>query len=184
MDVPFTYDDAESPRVGDNSLTVLISLAHAQKEKEEELAAAEKEVKRIKQELTHISEVQLPELMDELRMPEFKTEDGLKVSVSEIIRASMGRSEEEKNKALDWLEAHGHEKLIKRTVEVPFSRKQQDQALKLRDALINEGHYAVFSRKVEPSTLRSFVIEELRSGNNIPLELFKVQRSRRAKVEQ
>ncbi len=95
----------------------------------------------------------------------------------------MGRSDEEKDQALNWLEANGHGALIKRTVEVPFGRGSDQKAIELKDSLREQGMKAVFERKVESATLRAFVSEKLEGGEEIPLDLFKVVRDRRAKVE-
>lgn len=177
------YDETAAPEAGDNSIGALRTLARAQKQAEARVAQLEEELSNAKEDLKQISEVKLPELMDELGIPTFQTKDGLKITIKETIRVSMGRSDEEKAAALDWLDAHGHGALIKRTVEVPFSRGKDSEAQNLATTLRSDGFRAVFERRVENPTLRSFVTEKLENGEEVPLDLFKVLRDRRAKVE-
>lgn len=179
----YNYDEEDKIESGDNSLGAIRALAQEQKEAEAEVARCETALQKAKDNLRTISEQKLPELMDELGIPEFKTADGLKVTIKETIRASMGRSEDEKERALNWLDEHGHGALIKRTIEVPFARGKDEEARKLRDNLRGEGLRATFQRKVESSTLRSFVSEQLESGEDIPLDIFKVVRDRKSKVD-
>jgi hypothetical protein len=177
------YQDGEESGIGSNSLASLRELAIRQKELELEVERNREELRASEERLRVISEQTLPEMMDELGVPEFKTSDGLTIKIKETIRASMGKTEKEKNDALRWLEQNGHGAMIKRTVEVPFNKGQEDQARELEAKLQGEGLRSSFSKKVEPSTLRAFVIECLENGQDIPLDLFKVFRQRSSKVE-
>lgn len=181
MDLEF--DEEDIGVVGDNALSMLRSLAIQQKDCEVKVAQCEQELAAAKEELRQVSEVQLPELLDELGMEEFTTKEGLKIKVKEVIRASMGRSDEEKERALNWLDENGFGAIIKRTVEVPFNRGADNEAKQLRDELRKDGLRASFSRKVEPSTLRAFIVEKLTDGEEIPLDIFKVFRDRKTQVE-
>ena len=179
----YDYSEYEDAPSGDNAMAALRDLAMQQKEAEAEVARCEDALKDAKETLRAISEQKLPELMDELGIPTFATKDGLKISIRETVHASMGRSDAEKERGLDWLETHGHGAIIKRTVEVPFGRGQDQEANSLRDDLRSKGLRATFERRVESATLRAFVTEMLESGADIPLETFKVHRSRQSKVE-
>lgn len=178
-------DDLEAPYSGDNSLGLLRSLAAEQRAEELEVGRLERELVEAKERLRIISEVRLPEAMDEVGVPEFSTVDGLKIKIKEVVRTSMGGNEVEKAQALDWLEKNGHGRLIKRVLEVPFGagEAQQKRARSLQADLVDQGLSASFERKVEPSTLRAFVVEMLAEGRDIPLETFKVLRQRRAQIE-
>lgn len=177
------YSDYSGSELGENALASLRDLALQQHNAELEVAMAEAALTQARERLRLISEVKLPEMMDELGVPEFKTKDGLKISIKENIYTSMGRSDEEKAAALDWLESNGHGHLIKRTVEVPFSKGQDKDAIELEQSLRDQGRRAAFRRKVEPMTLKSFVVEKLEAGTEIPLDVFKVTRMRTSRVD-
>ncbi len=178
-------EDVEVPHSGDNSLGLLRSLAAEQRAAEMEVARLERELVEAKEHLRDVSEVRLPEAMDEVGVPEFSTVDGLKIKIQEVVRTSMGSNEVEKARALDWLEENGHGKLIKRVLEVPFGagKSQYDRARSIQADLVDQGLHASFERKVEPSTLKAFIVEMLGEGREVPLETFKVLRQRRAKIE-
>lgn len=179
----YDYGADAQEQTGDNAMAELRHLALQQKEAEAEVARLEEALVVAKESLRYISEVRLPELMDELGIPTFSTADGLKITIKETLRASMGRSDDEKDEALDWLEKNGHGALIKRTVEVPFPRGGDEEAIALREQLKQSGKRAVFARRVESATLRAFLKECLEGGVDIPLDLFRVVRDRRAKVD-
>jgi len=172
----------EEDRDGSNAVAALRALAVQQHEAEMAVAMAELALQEAKENLRVISEQKLPEMMEELGIPYFETKDGLKIEVRETVHVYMGRSSEEKSAALDWLEDNGHGHIIKRTVEVPFAKGQDEDARRLAEDLISEGRRATFARKVEPMTLKAFVTERLESGEDIPLELFKVHRPKSSKV--
>ena len=185
-EVMYDYgDDAVAAPSGDNSLGMLRSLAGEQRALEQDVARLERELVEAKERLRQVSEVRLPEAMEELGVPEFSTIDGLRIKIKEVVRASMGSGELEKSRALDWLEQNGHGKLIKRVLEVPFGsgQDQYDRARGLQADLLDKGLHASFERKVESSTLRAFVTEMLAQGRDIPLDVFKVLRQRRAQIE-
>lgn len=173
----------EDTRPGDNSLAALRALAVSCKEAELRVQQLEIDLAKAKEEYELLADRQLPELMDELGIPSFETKDGLKISIKETVRASMGRSDAEKARALDWLDRNGFGAIVKRTVEVPFSRDSQQDAEELANELVESGYEASFSRKVESSTLRAFIVERLQAGEEVPMDLFKVFRDRRARVE-
>lgn len=178
------YDETVAdPGAGDNSLSALRFWARAQKDAELEVARLTTELSVANERLREISEEKLPELMDELGIPSFSTTDGMKITVREVIRASLGRTDEEKARAIKWLEDNGHGAIVKRTVEIPFMRDQETQAMELRKDLKEKGYPVSFDRRVENSTLRAFVTECLEAGEDIPLDIIKVHRDRRTKVE-
>lgn len=172
----------EEDRDSSNSLAALRSLAEQQREAELAVAVAEAVLAEAKENLRVISEQKLPELMEELGIPYFKTSDGLEIQIKETVHVSMGKTPQEKEAALDWLEENGHGHLIKRTVEVPFGKGQDAKAEELASELQREGLRASFARKVEPMTLKAFVTERLEAGEEVPLDKFKVHRPKTSRV--
>ena len=153
----------------------------------EEQARAEAKVKRIeadlneaREQLKDLAERQVPELMDQIGIPEFKTNSGLSIKIAETIRASIPKARAPE--AFSWLKNNGHAAMIKRLVSVAFGKGEDDQAEELRLKLAKD--YEVDDvASVHPSTLSAFVREKLSEGEDIPLDLLGVHRQRVAKIE-
>lgn len=155
----------------------------------DELAGAEAEAERLEQQLqaakqriTDLSERQIPEMMDALGMAQFVTKSGFKIDIRRTIRASIPVSSREA--AYQWLEDNGHGALIKRNIVVGFSRDQEQEAGALRNDLSERFENVREDRKVEPSTLRAFIGEQLENGVAVPLELFGAWEQRIARITQ
>lgn len=176
------YSEFKDEMTGDNALAALRAMAEEQHEAELAVGIAEAQLVEAKDRLRVISEQKLPELMEELGVPYFETSDGLKIEIKESTHVSMGKTPEEKNEALDWLEKNGHGHLIKRTVEVPFGKGMEKDASELVQELNRVGRRASYARKVEPMTLKAFVVERLKAGEEVPLELFHVHQPKSSKV--
>jgi hypothetical protein len=75
--------------------------------------------------------------------------------------------------------------LIKREVKVEFGKDQEEWAQELERELKGWKHplKVDVKRGVHPSTLASFVTEQLQEGVEIPLDTFGVYRQRAAKIE-
>lgn len=127
-----------------------------------------------------LAERQMPELFEQLGVTELKMSDGLKVLVKEKIRASIPQKHREE--AMAWLEEHGHAALIKRTLVAAFNRDQQESAAQAMEVLTKMFRNVKQDRKVEPSTLRSWVKQQLEAGEELPLDLFGVFRQNEAQV--
>lgn len=156
-------------------------LAERQARTQSDIAILEASLDAKKRELKQISEVAIPELMDELGVSGFTTATGLKISVRETIRAAIPKNKTEE--AIRWLEANGHSSLVKRKVSVNFGKGEDDTAQELLETL-NEKHLPFDdSATVHPSTLSAFVREMLADGEDLPLELLGVFRQRVTEVQ-
>lgn len=168
---------------GDNVLARISGLALDQKEAEAEVARCEEALKKAQEKLRDIAEHQLPALMDEAEVKECTTKDGIKVKIVEKIRGSIPAATAEK--AFAWLEEHNHGKLIKREFKIEFSKGDEAWAKKFEADLRKRKKPLKFDikRGVHPSTLASFVTEQLQEGVDIPLDTFGVFRQRSAKID-
>jgi len=72
--------------------------------------------------------------------------------------------------------------LIKRNISVAFSRDQEVIAHELEAQLGARFENVRTDRKVEPSTLRSWIGEQLEAGAEVPLELFGAWEQRVARI--
>lgn len=147
---------------------------------QKEMLELEKLMEAAKERHRDISERQLPDLMDQLGLEEFRTSSGLKVKVDVNIFASIPKSRHDE--AMKWLDDNGFGGLIKRNVTVRFSREQQDEAQRLADQLVGNFSSVEQDTKVESATLRAFAREQLKGGRDLPLDLFGIFRRRVAQV--
>ncbi len=168
---------------GDNVLARISGLALDQKEAEAEVARCEEALKKAQERLRDISEHQLPALMDEAEVKECVTKDGIKVKIVEKIRGSIPK--DNADRAFGWLEEHGHGKLVKREFKIEFGKGDEAWAKKFQQDLDKRKKKLKYEvkRGVHPSTLASFVTEQLQEGVDIPLDTFGVYRQRSSKID-
>jgi hypothetical protein len=167
---------------GDNLLAQISSTALEQKEAEAEVARCEEALKSAQTKLRKIAEEDLPALMDLAEMATCETRDGIIVKIQEKVRGSIPKGRE--RPAFDWLEEHGHDNLIKRQFVIEFGREDQAWAKKFEADLRKRKKQVNLALKetIHPSTLASFVTEQLQEGVDIPLETFGVHRQRATKI--
>lgn len=179
----FDYSEFQKEPTPTDLLARISELANVQVKAEKAVEAAEKALEERKAELRQIAEVQLPQLMEEAKMAEFTTSDGLKVSVKENIRASIPAAKQAE--AFAWLQAHDHADLIKREIKIDFDRTQEEQCAGVMRALNEQfqGLRMDLKRSVNPMTLSSFVRERLEAGEVLPLEAFGVFRQKASKIK-
>ena len=67
----------------------LNTLVHEQLLAEEEVALAEDSLSRAKKRLARLSEYVIPDVMEEMGINEYKTNDGLTIKLKQAIRASI-----------------------------------------------------------------------------------------------
>jgi len=180
MNDPYAqYREIERP--AEAAHAQLDALVMQMQEAESDVAQAEMVLKQAQERHRDICERQIPELMDEMGLLEFKNRDGLHVKIERKIRASIPAAL--RPAAYAWLEDNGFGGMLKRTVSVAFNRDEADAARELVGQL--DGKFAGVKEdcKVEPSTLSAFVREQLEQGSELPLELFGVFEQRIAKVK-
>lgn len=167
---------------GDNLLAQIAATALEQKEAEAEVERCEDALKAAQNKLRLIAEKTLPELMDAARQTQLTTADGIVVKVQEKIRGSLPKGREAP--AFAWLEEHGHEDLVKREFKIQFGKDEEAWAKKFEADLRKRKKPVNVSRTdtIHPSTLASFVTEQLEAGVDIPLDAFGVYRQRSTKI--
>jgi len=164
-----------------NSMSALASLAKQQAEIEHEILEVERALKALKSRHSTIADEMLPELMDELGIDKFETKEGLKIDVSEKIRASISKANQ--SAAFAWLEANGHSGLIKSEVKVALGKGDVETATHVLAVLNAEGLNPEAKYAVHPQTLGAWVREMLEEGEDIPIDILGVFRQRTAKVQ-
>lgn len=132
---------------------------------EKQLAVAKADVRRVEQE-------DLPELMNELNLETFRLKSGETIEVVQEINCAI--TEEKRRAAHDWLSAHGFGGLIKTEVVVTFGRGEHDAAEEFVGEVQGKGHAPDLVERVHPSTLKSFIKEQMEKGAQVPFDLFGV----------
>jgi hypothetical protein len=122
----------------------------------------------------------IPSAMKELGLNKFELTDGTKIGLETVTNASI--KAEFKPQAFAYLEEKGDEAIIKTNVHADFGKGEMEEAKRAVDALIAAGFEASLDRNIHPSTLRSYVVEQLEAGANLPLDVFGVFQFDRAKI--
>lgn len=135
---------------------------------ETELEAAKKDMRRVEQE-------DLPDLMQELGLETFKLKSGETIEVKPEV--DCGITEERRAKAHDWLTINGFGGLIKTEVVAKFGRDERDAAVACAEQIGGE-----MIERVHPSTLKSFVKEQMAAGKPVPFDLFGVHPYNKVKI--
>jgi len=176
------YQTSEMP-VGDNLMARLSGLAADQLQAEARVAKLEEELKQAKEHHRHISENQMPELMEQTGMETFTTKEGIEISIKSVIRGSIPKDTQEQ--AFKWLEENNQGKLIKRNFIIDFGKGDEAWAAKFeRDLGLRKKPLNVKRKTaVAPQTLQAFVRTALEEGVPIPMNVFGVYRQNFSKVK-
>lgn len=156
----------------------LNTLVHEQLMAEEEVARAEASLSQAKKRLARLSEYVIPDVMEEMGINEYKTNDGLTIKLKQAIRASI--SEVNRSDAFGWMTDHNHEAMIKTNIviERPALLDDFDNAEELKKALqlVMDILPSTENKSIHSSTLSAFVRDKLEDGEEIPLDTFSVFR--------
>jgi hypothetical protein len=150
-----------------NDLTNAVSLMQSV---EMEIDDLQQRIEEKQKTLRNISEELIPGMFQELGLKSLKTESGQEVTVAQEIYSQPIAA----NQPLiyKWLEKNNFGGLIKTEVSIPFSRSERGKALAFSKTLNEKGYENSLKESVHPQTMKAFLKEQLREGNDIPLELF------------
>jgi hypothetical protein len=132
---------------------------------EKQLAVAKADVRRVEQE-------DLPELMAELGLETFRLKSGELIEVKQEVNCAI--TEEKRAAAHAWLTEHGFGGLIKTEVVVTFGRGEHTEAEEFVHEVEEQGKAPILQERVHPSTLKSFIKEQMAAGKPVPFDLFGV----------
>lgn len=126
---PDDLDDDLTSGPTDRQLQRVSELAHLQVRQEEIVASLEAELKEAQEALKQTAERDLPNLMEEIGLLEYKLTSGAKISVKTRAVGSILAANREV--AFEWLHKHGYGPIVKRDVEVQFGRGDSKKAGRL-----------------------------------------------------
>lgn len=161
---------SDASELGDNILAAISQKARDMVTARERVTECEEKLRQAQLALKDISEREMPELMAAAGQTEVKTQDGIRVIIKEVLRASI--PSDRVVKALSWLEDRGHGSVIKHEIKVDFGKGQDDKAEELSKAALKMGVVPSEKRTVHPQTLQALLRELLAEGIDVPLELF------------
>ena len=147
----------------------------------DEVERLEEELKFAKLRAQDLAERVLPEIMEEMGLTDFTTTSGVKIALKETVHASITKAKQAA--AMTWLDDNGHGGLIKRHIRVAFDRSQTDDAESLLQELSGRFVNTACDMKVESSTLRAWVREQLEAGAPIDQDLFGVHVRKVVKID-
>lgn len=168
--------------LSDNAIKSVVGLAREQWQLEAKVASLERQLKETREALANVAERELPNLMVELGIEGLPLAGGVQLKLATEVYASINKDSQ--SAAHDWLEANGHEDLIKREFTIRFDRQDETWAKKFqRDLDKRKRPLAVkVKRAVHPQTLNAWVRESLLAGVTLPEDVFGVFRKRIAKL--
>lgn len=135
-----------------------------------EISDVEAKLKELKESRRRLSEVTIPEMMEELGVTKMVLDSGETVSTKMDVYASV--PSENWPDALGWLEANGLGDIIKTRVSLTYGRGEREAAVKMADYLSSTGAAVTLEEKVHPLTLRATIKELLAKGVDVPLDVF------------
>lgn len=164
-----------------DQLSTLSDLASVQVNLETSIFELEKKLSELKSQLKSVSEVSIPDYMQECGISEFKLTDGHKITVKPFYQGSI--SPENSEHAFEWLRKNNHDDLIKNNVSLTFGKGEDNLAEDLLIILGNLGYSPDHKKTVHPQTLKAFIREQVESGVDFPMPLFNAYIGRKATIK-
>lgn len=163
----------------------LTKLANSQLRLEAKVQKAEDALKKAKEDLAVVAEVDLPEAMDAADVEEFTMRDGNVVSIKTNYAANISTDREKD--ALRWLIKHKFGSLIRRDLAVQLEKGQNKQAKDIFRFIKKTvpGSRPQDRAWVHGNTLKAFVREQMEAGalDEPTMKLFGVHKLVRAKIK-
>jgi len=160
------WNDMQPAEVAATTLERLVMLANQATDLSSQVDKATIALAELQEAHKRITRVQIPELMAELGVKDFKMEDGRTIVIGDKVNASI--SEANRPEAFSWLSEHNYDGIIKTNVQAAFGKGEMEDALKAKEALVVAGFSAVVNQSIHPATLLSFVKERLEKGDTLP----------------
>ena len=157
-----------------DSVEVTTIAAECQKLKalEDQIAAAEENLKDLKLKADDVGSRVIPELLAEQALTSIKMEDGSTVSVKKEFRATIPKDEGRREAALQWLRDQGLGDIIKNNVSVTFGKGEDDKAEQLLNLAAEHGFEPQQKSDVAWNTMTALYQERVQAGMDMPSECF------------
>lgn len=180
----FQQDASEKKELSEDKLGNVAKLAKKQIEIQKEIAVLEKQLSEKEKELLKVSMKELPDAMMEADLAEFKTNDGHKITIDEGFAPNV--TKEKKPICYAWLKDNGHGAIVKSEFKILFGKNQEEQVKATEEVLKSNNILYNLNENVHPSTLKSFVKEQMTDPEKRAKfndQLFGVYEYKKAKIK-
>lgn len=175
------FEGLADEELSEDLLARLGDLARRQLDLEDQIEAANEELRKLGDDHRRISEEDIPAVLDETGLSEVRLADGTKVVVKEHLRVSTaGKNREPIN---TWLESEGHDDVIKDEVTALFGKGEGDLAEGLVLAAAEFTDSVDRKRYVNPQTFAALLRELMADGVDVPLDELGVFVQRQTKLD-
>tara|TARA_Y100000004_G_scaffold119482_1_gene134253 strand:- start:4671 stop:5243 length:573 start_codon:yes stop_codon:yes gene_type:complete len=165
----------------DAELSKVSAKAQEQLDLEKEIKDLEEQLKETKSRHRAVSELELPEAMQEANLAEIVLTNGAKISVKPFYKGYI--SEENREDAMAWLVDNNHGSLIKNEVTLKFGKDEDEKAAATVEQLKQQGLDPNVKQGVHPQTLNAFIKEQITGGKDIPSDIFGIYVGSRANIK-
>lgn len=141
------------------------------------------ELEDIENKYNEITQKDLPNQMADVGLSEIKLEDGTKLVVQDIVTARLPKDEENRHKAVNWLEVSGYGSIVNHTITCAFQKQDSEKVSMLRKLLEESGYSYADQQEVHWKTLESLIKSLIKEGAEIPRDLFSVYEGRVVKIK-
>lgn len=132
----------------------------------------EQKIKELKDAYKTATEDDMPALLSELGVSAIKLPSGEMVSIETELHCGIPAARKEE--AFEWLRDNNHADLIKNELVVKFGRNEDNMVKEIKGVAETMGLKFDEKTSVHSMTLKAFVKEQMRSGNDLPQDLFGV----------
>jgi hypothetical protein len=136
------------------------------------IEGTEENLKNLKKKADHISAEVIPTMMSEMGLSFLRLADGSSLEVKTNYSANI--SQDNKEKAFNWLRDNNLGDIIKNEISVSFGRNEDNKAADYAELAKGHGLQPTQKLKVEPMTLKALVRERIEAGKEMPTELFNI----------
>lgn len=161
------------------ALSLLTLKAREQLQLERDIEDAEELLKQLNARHRQISQTDIPNIMKDLGMAEFKLTDGSKVTVTPFYAGKITTEA-----GYTWLKTNGHGSMVKAQFEVPYDFGAADWAIAdIKKRMFATGFEFTEKKTVHHMTLGAFIKEQDLAGTPVPTDLFSVFSGFKTKIK-
>lgn len=174
-------DMDQVPIPANATLQQVSDLAEQLSEAELDIEAVEEKLAAMKAAARNLAERTIPDAMAAVGLKQFELKDGTKLTVKPYYYAKI--DDDNREACHSWLESHGFADIIKHQFGVSLGKGESELANAVEQALKEIGVSYSDKEAVHWQTLVAWVKEQIESGNEIPIETFRVQIGQVAKLK-
>lgn len=163
------------------ALTAVAALAERQLDLQRTIDMMQEQLEAAQKNLKSIQEEQLPTMLQQCGLSEFRLVNGTKITIKKFYSGSIG--DENRDQAFEWLKKQGHDDLIKNDFTVGFGKNEEADAETFEQRRVELQVPYKHKKHVHPQTLNAFIREQVETGAEFPLELFKAYIGQRAIIK-